>query len=93
MVTAPIYYAVFYDVNKPKTSYFAMHKRISEKQWFNITDGIEGKSVQLRSVDDKIANYKIISQSIFSILNSVDNSFFVICDCQIIPKPSDIWQQ
>lgn len=88
----PMYYGVFYDTDKPKTTYFAMHKRISEKTYFNLTDGMEGKNVELRNVDDKIAKYKINSISTFSIFNSVDNHYFAVCDCEKIKEPQNIFK-
>lgn len=80
----PIYYAVLYDVAKPKTVEFAVNKRITRNSYVNLTDGIEGKEVTIKGDETKI--YKVLSVATFSILNTVDNHFFVICDCEKIKK-------
>lgn len=82
----PTYYAVFYDVAKPKDVRFALHKRITPQNFKNLTDDIVGKEVELKDHLENVAVYKIIGISTFSIFNSVDNNFFVICDCEKLKK-------
>ena len=92
MLAQPIYYAIFYDIDKPKNHYNAMNKRILEKQYFNLIDGLEGKEVELRSADGLLGKYRVVMTSTFHIFNSVDNHFFAIVDCKKIPKPSSIFK-
>jgi hypothetical protein len=59
-----------------------MNKRIPERLFNNLCDGFVGKEVELRSADDKIFRYRILNHSTFQIFNSIDNNYFVICDCK-----------
>lgn len=82
----PIYYAVLYDIKEPKTVEFAINKRITKKAYENLTDGIEGKEVTIKREDEEPRIYKILSVSTFNILNSVDNHFICVCDCEKLIK-------
>ena len=89
----PIYYAIFYDVSKPKTLAYAMNKRISEKQWINLTDGIECKEVELRRDDDsKLTHYKVLGHVTFQIFNTVDNHYYAVFDVKVIPQHTNIFE-
>lgn len=88
----PIYYAVFYDVARPKNHMYAMNKRVLEKQYNNLTDDCGGKEIELRSYDDKIAKYRVLNHCTFSIFNSVDNHYFVVCECEKIKEPASIFK-
>jgi len=81
MLMYPMYYVVFYDIDKPKTIGNAMNKRIDRSQWINICDGIIEKTVEL----DK-EMFKIISVSTFNIINTVDNTLFAVCDVKKLSK-------
>ncbi len=86
----PIYYAVFYDLEKPKQIQYAMNKRIDRSQYKNLIDDMEGKTVELRTNGGVPANYKIISVATFIITNTVDNHLFVVCDCEKINDDENI---
>ena len=75
MLIDPIYYIVFYDVNLPFTSLYAMNKRITEKQFKNIADDMPCKTVSLNDTD-----YQILNTKTFNIINTVDNHIFIICE-------------
>lgn len=82
MQTSATYVAVFYDIDKPKTWLYAMNKRIPERLFNNLCDGFEGKQVELRANDDFLANYTVVAHRTFQIFNSIDNCYYVICDCK-----------
>lgn len=84
MQIEPIYYAVFYDLAKPKVIQHAMNKRIDRAQFKNLIDEMETKNVILKNGDGAIHNYKIVSVATFIIRNTVDNHLFVVCDCEKI---------
>lgn len=79
MLIDPIYYAVFFDINLPATSLYAMNKRITESQFKNIADGLPGKNISLDGKD-----YQIINTKTFNIINTVDNHIFIICEVKKI---------
>lgn len=81
MLVEPSYYAVFYDVEKPKDDRFAMRKRINYFKYINLTDGMEEKTVELDGV-----KYKIVEVRSFKVINPVDNYFFLVCDVEKV-KP------
>lgn len=82
MLVDAMYFAVFFDMAQPKDDRFAMKKRINYFKYLNITDGIVfNKEIEL----DKV-KYRIKAHSTFSIINSIDNHHFVICDVEKI-KP------
>lgn len=83
MMIEPIYYSVFYDVDKPRQVDHAINKRIDEKVFNNLTDDTGPKEVILK-IEGKEINYQIVSVSTFNISNTVDNHFFVVCDCKKI---------
>ncbi len=68
MLVDPMYYAIFFDVDKPQTHEHALNKRIEYKTYRNLTDSIEGKQVELHS--DKVATYQVISVKTFNICNT-----------------------
>ena len=78
--------AVFYDEKLPKTSHYAIYKKVSRQEYNNLTDGIEGKEVQLKEQSGAYHNYKILSQIEFNIDGIVQNQVFVIFICSQI-KP------
>lgn len=82
MLIEPIYYAVFFDTVKPRTTEYALNKRITAQMFRNLTDDNGTKTVELKTVTGKVAEFKIISVTSFQILNTVDNSFFAVCDCK-----------
>lgn len=77
--------AVFYDERYPKTSHYALWKRVSKQEYNNLTDGMEGKQVQLKESDGTYSQYKIISQIDFNIDGIVTNQTFAIFICSKIP--------
>ncbi len=79
---APTYYAVFYDIKKPKNISTAMYKRVQESTYNNLTDGFPDKQVELRNGEDILRNYRIINVCTFSIFNTIDNAYYCICDCE-----------
>lgn len=81
MLVAAMYFFVFFDVDKPKDVHHSLNKRIDKKQYDNISDGIEGKTIEIKT-DGVFGNYSIIRSSIFNIVNSVDNHYFCICECK-----------
>lgn len=84
MLIDPIYYAVFYDVAKPKHAGNAMNKRIDKKIFKNLVDDNGSKTVLLKDSSGTCTDYKIISVSTFTITNTVDNHLFAVCDCEKI---------
>lgn len=86
MSQTTVYYAIFFDVDMPKDHYHAMHKRIDVRTFSNLNDGMEGKQVELKSQDGKVMNYKIISMETFRVENSLENNFFIVCNCKKIAK-------
>lgn len=84
MKMSPIYYAIFYDITKPRTIGHAMVKRIEKIQYQNLIDGLECKTVELKNSLDEVSTYQVISTSTFHIANSIDNHLFVVCDCEMI---------
>lgn len=84
MLIQPMYYAIFYDNAYPKIERFAQNKRISRLQYLNLTDGMGSKTVELIDKEGKNFNYVITQTSTFHIVNSCDNTYFVICNCDKI---------
>lgn len=74
--------AVFYDDRYPKDLHFAMHKKLSRKEWINLSDGIEGKLVQLREQNGDWSNYKITSQMNFNVDGVISNETYGIFICK-----------
>ena len=78
---APMYHVIFYDIDLPRTVSYAMQKRINEKKWLNITDGIMDKTVELKTSDGQVALYKTEGEIMtFNVFNSVDNAFYAVCN-------------
>jgi len=76
MVTDPIYYCIFYNIDLPFDLHHAMNKRITPGQFRNLTDDvIPNKRVILNKEE-----YIIINRKTFSIVNTVDNNIFLICE-------------
>lgn len=84
MLIEPIYYAIFYDIAKPKTAFHAINKRIKKEMFHNLVDGNGAKEVDLKEKDGVVTKYQIVSISTFQITNTVDNHLFAICDCEKI---------
>lgn len=80
MLIEPMYYAVFFDVDLPQTVQYALNKRMDQKQYNNLTDGIEGKNLELQTINGKVSLYRLISTKTFLITNTVDNCYYVICE-------------
>lgn len=76
----PMYFEVFFDVDKPKDDRFAMKMRITYYKYLNLIDGM----IPNKEVDLSIGKCRIISYIKFSIINTVDNHHFVICDVEKI---------
>lgn len=85
MLMYPMYHVVFFDVDLPKTALNALNKRIDRNKWINIVDGIIEKTIELK-VGEKTSMYKVVSVSTFNILNTVDNTFFAVCDVKKITQ-------
>lgn len=79
MLVEPMFYVIFYDVAFPRTDKYAMKKRINYFKFMNLTDGILQKEVEL----DKV-KYRVIQYLTFSIVNSVDNTLYLVCDIEKI---------
>ncbi len=79
MLIEPTYKGIFYDVSKPMTPHTAMHKSMGKKLFLDLTDGFEGKEVWLDGLQ-----YKVKSTRIFSILSTIENTFYVVVDVQEI---------
>lgn len=80
MMVDPMFYAIFFDVEKPQTAEFALNKRIEEKVYNNLIDeAIPQKEVQL-IVDDAPVWYTVESRKTFQIWNTVDNHYFIILE-------------
>ena len=73
MVADAMYYGVFF-LDNVQIGY----KRININQYLNITDGVIEKQVELEKIPYDIVNIKT-----FHIQNSVDNTFFVVCDVKL----------
>jgi hypothetical protein len=92
-MTPPVtYLAIFYDKIHPKTSYYAMHKRISEKQWTNLVDGNPDKEVELRQNEDApMVKYKILEHRTFQIFTTMENCMYAVFDIEKVKKQVDIF--
>jgi len=85
MLIDPMYHSIYYDVDLPKDCTHAMSLRIDRNKYLNLSDGIMEKEIELtRKGEKKPEHYKIIQVSTFHIQNSVDNTFFVVCDVKKI---------
>lgn len=63
-----------------------MHKKMDKQSWNNLTDGMEGKTVQLREENGNWSTYNITSQMTFNIDGIVQNQTFGVFICKIVPK-------
>lgn len=81
MLIEPMYHAIFYDVTKPMDVYNAMKLRIDRQKFINLTDEIIKKQVELK-YDDKWERYNVVSAKTFNIVNSIDNTYFVVCEVE-----------
>lgn len=81
MLIEPTYKGIFYDVSKPMTPHTAMQKSMGKKLFLDLTDGFEGKEVWL----DELL-YKVKSTRIFSILSTIENTFYVVVDVQEVKQ-------
>ena len=81
MLIEPMYHAIFYDVTKPMDVYNAMQLRIDRQKFVNLTDDIIKKQVELKC-DDKWARYNVISVKTFCVVNSIDNTYFIVCEVE-----------
>jgi hypothetical protein len=88
----PMYHAVFFDTDIPQTRGNALNKRIKLKEYLNLTDEFPGKEVQLlpHGSEDP-STYIVTSVKTFHIYNTVDNSFFVICEVKRKPTITSIF--
>lgn len=77
MMIEPTYRGYFYDTSKPMDDANVMHKRMGVKMFRNLTDGIMQKEVYL---DGEL--YLVKRTRTFSVLNTIDNTFFVVCDVE-----------
>lgn len=69
MLIEPMYHAIFYDVTKPMDIYNAMQLRIDKQKFVNLTD-------------DKWDRYNVISVKTFCVVNSIDNTYFIVCEVE-----------
>lgn len=79
MLIEPTYKGIFYDISKPLDVNNAMRKSFGKKLYLNLTDGFEGKEVWL---DNML--YKVKSTRTFSILSTIENTFYVVVDVEEI---------
>jgi hypothetical protein len=84
MLIQPIYYAVFYDIAKPKTAHYAVNKRIDKRVFHNLVDDMGTKDIELKNSEGVFEKYRVISISTFQIVNTVDNHLFAVCECEKI---------
>lgn len=80
----PIFYAIFYDMEKPKTIKYAMHKRIDASIYRNLTDDNGIKEVELKDHEGNVSRYRIPSMLTFKIENSIECNLYVVCNCEKI---------
>ena len=84
--------AVFYDKAYPKNTYHAMYKRVNEKQWTNLLDGIDGKTVELRKNEEaKLEKYKVLEHRTFNMFSSVENVMYAVFDIEKLKPMTDIF--
>ena len=75
------YIAVFFDVDLPMTRLFADYKRNTKKKYYNLLDQtIPDKTIELTKKDGTKIVYTIVATREFYMVNSIDNSLFLICD-------------
>lgn len=75
------YIAVFFDVDLPMTRLFADYKRITKEKYYNLLDQtIPDKTIELTKKDGTKIVYTIVATREFYMVNSIDNSLFLICD-------------
>ena len=75
------YIAVFFDVDLPMTRLFSEHKRITKEKYYNLLDqAITDKTIELTKKDGSKIAYTIVATREFYMVNSIDNSLFLICD-------------
>ena len=84
--------AVFYDDRYPFNLHHAMYKKLDRKQWLNLADGIQGKTVQLRAQSGEWLDYKITSQMDFNIDGIVQNQTFGVFICKKQAPIKSLWQ-
>jgi hypothetical protein len=74
------YIAVFYEQNKPRTSIYALYKRISRDKYLNLTDGDSfTKTVELFSEEGLNGRYQILETMTFNTVSLIENISYVIC--------------
>jgi len=84
------YIAIFYDRTLPKTYYYAMYKRVSEKTWANLLDGVMPKEVELRQNDEApIIKYRVVEHRTFQIFTMLENQMYAVFDCERIKTHSE----
>lgn len=76
MLVDPMYYVVFFDVDDLKN--ISRNKRVHKNEFKNIIDGYSEKEITL----ENNTKYKIVEVRTFNIRNTVDNTFFAVCDIQ-----------
>ena len=75
------YIAVFFDVDLTMTRLFADYKRITKEKYYNLLDQtIPDKTIELTKKDGTKIVYTIVATREFYMVNSIDNSLFLICD-------------
>ena len=75
------YIAVFFDVDLPMTRLFADYKRITKEKYYNLLDQtIPDKTIKKTKKDGTKIVYTIVATREFYMVNSIDNSLFLICD-------------
>lgn len=80
MPASQSYIAIFYDKDKPKTSLYADYKRISQKQFVNLSDGeSQVKTVELFSADGIKGRYRIVETMTFNTISLIETVSYVVC--------------
>lgn len=76
----PMFYAVFFDVDKPQTVENSINKRIQQKEFNNLVDEAVPDKEVLLAIDNVQHWYIITSRKTFQIWNTVDNHFFIVLE-------------
>jgi hypothetical protein len=80
MLVEAMYFAIFFDVDKPRNDKFAIKRRINYAKYINLTDEVvPDKEVELDEI-----KYKIVDHLTFNIINSVDNHHILVCGIEKI---------
>jgi hypothetical protein len=85
------YFAVFFDVDLPMTWPNAEYKRITREKYINLSDTtVSSKTIEIIKKDGSKIEYNIVTRREFYLLNSTDNSLFLICDIRKVYQNSEL---